>query len=133
MNKEQIILNTIEFVKKELTWAEWGHDWWHICRVWRNAQNIWKDENVDMFIVELWALLHDIADSKFHGWDEEVWPATAKKFLESENVDQNIIQHVENIIKYISYKWWNEIQVFTSPELNVVQDADRLDAIWAIW
>ncbi len=133
MNQKQIILNTVEFVKQELEWAEWGHDWWHICRVWRNAQLIWKWESADMFIVELWALLHDIADSKFHNWDEEIWPSKAREFLTTQDVEKDIIKHVENIIRYISFKGWNETQKFTSPELDIVQDADRLDALWAIW
>ena len=136
MNKNFIINETVNFVKKTLQWVEWWHDWRHIYRVWNNAKNIVKNEKneeVDLFIVELWALLHDIADSKFHNWDEEIWPKLARIFLKKNNVEEKIIFHVENIIKNISFKWWNFEQKFKSPELDIVQDADRLDAIWAIW
>jgi uncharacterized protein len=85
-----------------------------------------------MLTVELWALLHDIADSKFHNGDEEIGPHTAKIFLESLRINQNIISHVTNIIKHISFKWWNYQSSWKSTELGVVQDADRLDAMWAI-
>lgn len=128
-----IIEKTIEFVKKTLENAEWWHDWFHIYRVWNNAKNIGKWENVDMLIVELGALLHDIADSKFYNWDEKVWPRVARDFLTTLNIDDSIIKHVEQIILNISFKWWKYKQSFTSPELNVVQDADRLDALWAMW
>lgn len=128
-----IINKTIEFVKKTLKDAEWGHDWFHIYRVWNNSKNIWENENVDMLVVELGALLHDIADYKFYNWNEEVWPRIAREFLNTLSVDKNIVEHVENIILNISFKWWKFKQSFNSPELDVVQDADRLDALWAIW
>ena len=86
MNKEQIISNTVSFVKSTLKDAEGGHDWFHILRVWNNAKLIAKNENVDLFIIELGALLHDIADSKFHNGNETVGPKIARKFLENENV-----------------------------------------------
>lgn len=128
----QLIEKTIEFVKSQLEGAEGGHDWWHIYRVWNNAKQIAKTEQVDQTVVELGALLHDIADSKFHNGDEEIGPATARKFLEAQNTEPNIIEHVENIIRHISFKGGNHTQSFTSKELDVVQDADRLDAIGAI-
>ena len=132
MNKQQIISNTVSFVKQTLENAEGGHDWFHILRVWNNAKLIAKNENVDIFIVELGALLHDIADSKFHNGDETVGPKVARAFLEREDVSEEIILHIEQIITNISYKGGNFEQTFTSPELNVIQDADRLDAIGAI-
>jgi uncharacterized protein len=132
MNKEQIISNTVSFVKETLKNAEGGHDWFHILRVWNNAKLIAKNENVAIFIVELGALLHDIADSKFHNGDETVGPKVARAFLESEKVPDEIILHIENIINNISYKGGNFEQNFTSPELDVIQDADRLDAIGAV-
>lgn len=128
-----IIEKTVSFVKNTLENAEWWHDWFHIYRVWQNAKNIWKWENVDMLVVELWALLHDIADSKFHDWDEEIWPRIAVDFLKDLGVDENVIDHVDNIIRNISFKWGNYEVKFKSPEMNVVQDADRLDGLWAIW
>ena len=132
LTHNQLIEKTIEFVKSQLEGAEGGHDWWHIYRVWNNAKHIAKTEQVDQTVVELGALLHDIADSKFHNGDEEIGPATARKFLESQNTEPNIIEHVENIIRHISFKGGNHTQSFKSLELDVVQDADRLDAIGAI-
>lgn len=127
-----LIENTISFVKKELQNAEGGHDWFHIERVYKNALNISKEENCDETIVALGALLHDIADSKFHNGDETVGPRVARAFLESENVSEEIIVHVINIIENISFKGGNFERKFSSIELDVVQDADRLDAIGAI-
>ncbi|MGV8945903.1 MAG: HD domain-containing protein [Lutibacter sp.] len=132
MNKQQIIKNTEDFVKATLKNAEGGHDWFHILRVWNTAKLISKEENVDVFVVELGALLHDIADSKFHGGDETIGPKIAREFLESQLVENSIIIHIENIISNISYKGGNFEQKFTSPELEAIQDADRLDAIGAV-
>lgn len=133
MDKHQIIDNTIAFVKETLKGAEGGHDWFHIQRVLNNAKLIAKDEEVDAFIVSLGALLHDIADAKFYNGDETIGPKMARDFLESQQVEESIILHVENIINHISYK--NSLSSnasFSSPELDVIQDADRLDAIGAI-
>jgi len=132
MNENKIILNTIEFVKKTLKGAEGGHDYFHVERVYKNALLIAKNENVNTFIVSLGALLHDIADSKFYNGDETIGPKKARQFLKSENVEDATIIHVEKIIENISFKGGNFNQVFTSPELDVIQDADRLDAIGAI-
>jgi len=132
MNQEKIIAATIDFVKKKLANAEGGHDWWHIYRVWKSAKEISKTEKVDSFIVELGALLHDIADSKFNNGDETIGPKMANEFLQSQNLNENVIMHVEAIIKNISFKGGKEIQQFKSLELDVIQDADRLDAIGAI-
>ena len=132
MNKQLIISNTEAFVKSTLENAEGGHDWFHILRVWNNSKLISKNENVDVFIVELGALLHDIADSKFHNGDETIGPKIAREFLSKQQVDESVIIHVEQIINNISYKGGNFEQTFNSPELAVVQDADRLDAIGAV-
>ena len=132
MTEEEIILATIEFVKEKLANAEGGHDWWHIERVYNNALSIAKSEKADLLTVSLAALLHDIADSKFNDGNEEIGPEIAIKFLQSIQVDQKIITHVENIIRNISFKGGNFTKTFTSTELAVVQDADRLDAIGAI-
>jgi uncharacterized protein len=133
MNKEQVIQNTIEFVKATLDGAEGGHDWFHIERVFRNTLLIGKEENADPFVISLGALLHDIADAKFHNGDESIGPKKARTFLESQEVDDEIIVHIENIIKYISFKSsLNDNTKFQSLELDVIQDADRLDAIGAI-
>lgn len=130
--KEDQISKTITFVKEQLKDAEGGHDWFHIERVYKNALLIAKHEEVDEFVVQLGALLHDIADSKFQHGDETVGPKIARKFLTEINVDATSIKHVINIIKHISFGGGNELQTFKSPELDVVQDADRLDALGAI-
>lgn len=132
MNNEQSIQNTILFVKETLKNAEGGHDWFHIERVYKNTNLIAKEEQVDLFVVQLGALLHDIADSKFHNGDETLGPKIAKDFLEKENVPKKTIDHVVNIIENISFKGGNFKSTFHSKELDVVQDADRLDAIGAI-
>ncbi|MCW2117929.1 HD domain-containing protein [Flavobacterium sp. 7A] len=127
-----LINNTIIFVKEKLKGAEGGHDWFHIERVYKNALLIAQEEDCDLTIVKLGALLHDIADSKFHDGDETVGPKTARVFLEAQQVDENIIVHVLAIIENISFKGGNFDKKFSSKELAVVQDADRLDAIGAI-
>ncbi len=132
MNKQQIIDNTISFVKETLINAEGGHDWFHIERVYKNSLLIAKSEEVDEFVVLLGALLHDIADSKFHNGDETVGPKVATKFLQSQEVDAAVTEHVVQIINNISFKGGKEARTFSSKELDVVQDADRLDAIGAI-
>ncbi|MEM6964588.1 MAG: HD domain-containing protein [Bacteroidota bacterium] len=132
MTLTNTIQKTITYVKSELKHAEGGHDWWHIYRVWKTAKQIAKSENVDQAVVELGALLHDIADTKFHGGDESIGPRKAKAFLESIAVEEKTITHVINIIENISFKGGNFKQKFHSPELAVVQDADRLDALGAI-
>ncbi|CAL2058647.1 HD domain-containing protein [Tenacibaculum sp. 190524A05c] len=133
MNESQIIENTKEFVKTTLKNAEGGHDYFHIERVYKNAIAISKDEqNANEFIVSLGALLHDIADSKFHNGDETIGPKVATEFLESQKVDISVIEHVQKIIENISFKGGNFQQQFKSLELDIIQDADRLDAIGAI-
>ena len=132
MTNKQLIEATKSFVKTSLADAEGGHDWFHTLRVLNNSLLIAKDENVDELVVALGALLHDIADSKFHDGDETVGPKVARKFLFEHNVDSLVIEHVINIIENISFKGGSDSQKFKSPELDVIQDADRLDAIGAI-
>jgi len=132
MENQKIIDETVEFVKKTLAGAEGGHDRWHIYRVWKMAKHIAQTEQVDILVVELWALLHDIADAKFYNGDETIGPRIAGEFLTSIGVEEKIVTHIQNIIWNISFGWWNFQQKFTSPELDVVQDADRLDSLWAI-
>ncbi len=127
-----LIDNTILFVKQQLENAEGGHDWFHIERVYKNALLIAEGEDCNLTVVKLGALLHDIADSKFHGGDETVGPKTARAFLESQNVSEDIILHVIAIIENISFKGGNFEKKFNSKELEIVQDADRLDALGAI-
>jgi uncharacterized protein len=123
---------TEAYVKQELQQAEGGHDWWHIYRVWNNAKTIAAKEHVDVLVVELAALLHDIADPKFYAGDENIGPQKAQLFLTDIGVDELVINHVVNIIKHMSFKQSFEGVSFSSKEMLVVQDADRLDAIGAI-
>lgn len=129
---EPIIKNTITFVQQQLSGAEGGHDWFHIERVWKNTLLILENEKANRLICELAALLHDVADSKFHGGDEELGPAIAGKFLEEQQVDTPVINEVKLIIKNMSYKASLGQVHYHSKEMEVVQDADRLDAIGAI-
>lgn len=126
------IQKTKAFVKETLKEAESGHDWWHIYRVWKTAKTILKTEKADSFIVQLAALLHDIADSKFHNHDLEIGPRVASEFLESINVDKIVIDHVAQIIKAGSFKGAGADDNMASREGAIVQDADRLDALGAI-
>ncbi|MES2575585.1 MAG: HD domain-containing protein [Bacteroidota bacterium] len=132
MSNSDLINNTILFVKQKLENAEGGHDWFHIERVYKNALLISDGEVCDITVVKLGALLHDIADSKFHNGDETIGPKIAREFLVSNDVDEVTIQHIINIIENISFKGGNTEKLFSSVELDIVQDADRLDAIGAI-
>lgn len=133
MDQEKIIERTVDFVKSNIKNVDSGHDWWHIYRVWKLAKYIAeKEKGADLFIVELGALFHDIADYKFHGGDEEIAPRIAREFLTSMQIDNKIIEHVENIIRNVSYKGAIHVQKFKSKELDIVQDADRLDAMGAM-
>tara|TARA_R110002050_G_scaffold48356_3_gene112522 strand:+ start:83607 stop:84263 length:657 start_codon:yes stop_codon:yes gene_type:complete len=135
MTNTTIVEETIIFVKETLRGAEGGHDWFHIQRVFRNSLLIAKDEKqIDILVVSLGALLHDIADAKFHDGDETVGPKVAKQFLTSLQIEEKVIDHVIKIIENISFKssFEKEQKKFNSLELQVIQDADRLDAIGAI-
>ncbi|MEH6679700.1 MAG: HD domain-containing protein [Sediminicola sp.] len=134
MTDTELIEETIAFVRETLKGAEGGHDWFHIQRVFKNTLRIAKDEEVDLLVVSLGALLHDIADSKFHGGDEELGPAMTANFLNSLQVAPEVVAHVVNIVKYISYKSSLDTtgEIFFSQELAVVRDADRLDAMGAV-
>ncbi len=134
MNTTSLVEDTIAFVKETLSDAEAGHDWFHTQRVFRNSLLIAKDENADVLVVSLGALLHDIADAKFHQGDETVGPKMARAFLNSLEVEKEVIEKVCYIIEHISFKnsiGQNKTKIHPI-ELLVVQDADRLDAIGAI-
>jgi len=132
MSNPDLIFKTITFVKQQLVDAEGGHDWFHIERVYKNALLLAQSEACDKKVVQLGALLHDIADSKFHDGDETIGPKVARRFLETQNETEETILHVINIIENISFKGGNFDKQFHSKELEIVQDADRLDAIGAI-
>ena len=128
----KIIADCIRFVKHTLNEAEGGHDWFHIERVWKNAKLISQTEHCNLIVVELAALLHDIADSKFHNGNEEIGPITASEYLATTNLPSDVTEHIIAIIRNVSFKGGNTAKTHNSIELDIVQDADRLDALGAI-
>lgn len=133
MDKELIVKNTADFVKSKLGGEGTGHDWWHAYRVWKLSVRIAKKEgNADLFVVQLGALLHDIADWKFTGGDESVGPRIASEFLKKQGANNKTISEVRYIIKNISFKGAGVKSKMKSREGKIVQDADRLDALGAI-
>lgn len=129
---QEYIKKTKDFVKKTLENAEAGHDWFHIERVYKTALTINKVEKGDELIVSFAALLHDIADPKFNNGDEELGPNLAETFLKSIGVDVETTSQVKLIIQHMSFKNSFDGAAFSSKEMQIVQDADRLDAIGAI-
>ncbi len=132
MNREAIIRKTAEYVRKQLEGEGSGHDWFHIQRVWAMSKRLARSEDADLFIVELAALLHDIADHKFHGGDDTVGPKVAREWLEGLGVNPEDTDHIAGIIKDLSFKGAQVETPMRSIEGQIVQDADRLDAIGAI-
>ncbi len=128
----KLIEDTKIFLKQQLKDAEGGHDYFHTERVLNNAVKIANGENCNLLVVQLGALLHDVADSKFHDGDESKGPQIAREFLSKHEVDNEVIEQVISIIENISFKGGNFDQKFKSIELDIVQDADRLDAIGAV-
>ncbi len=132
MENDLLIKNTVEFVKKSLKNAESGHDWFHTERVWKLSLKIAQTEQADLLVVQLAALLHDIADSKFYNGNENIAIERASDFLKNQNIESQVIEKVLSIIQHISFKGGNFSIPYQSKELDIVQDADRLDAIGAI-
>ncbi|MBI2147445.1 HD domain-containing protein [Candidatus Woesearchaeota archaeon] len=128
----KIIQQTAEHIRQKLSGDSSGHDWWHIYRVWTLAVRIGQEEKADLFVVQLAALLHDIADWKFHGGDDTVGPRLAREWLESLHVDELVISHVCQIIKDMSFKGAGVSTLMKTVEGKIVQDADRLDALGAV-
>lgn len=131
MNQQDVIQKTADYIKQEFSDDSSGHDWWHIYRVWRNAIAICEQENADLFIVQLAALLHDLDDWKFNESGDET-PLRARAWLDSCSVDPVTAQAVCRIIQRVSYKGAGVEDTMDSLEGFIVQDADRLDAIGAI-
>jgi len=131
-NDAAIIEQTAAFIKTRLEGEGSGHDWWHVYRVWKNAIHIGSQENADLFVIELAALLHDIADWKFHDGNDEIGPQMARKWLEELKVEETVITHICQIIQDISFKGAGVTTNMKTIEGKVVQDADRLDAIGAV-
>lgn len=134
MTKQQktIIQKVAREMKRRVAHEKSGHDWHHIRRVWENAQYLSRREKADMFIVELGALLHDIADHKFHNNDHTVGPREATKLLTRYKLDDDTIQRVAYIVGNVSFGKSGRKRNMETLEGQVVQDADRLDAAGAI-
>ena len=132
MNQQAIIDAAVGYIQDVLKGDSSGHDWWHIYRVWRMAVRLGEGEHADLFVVQLAALLHDIADWKFHDGDLTAGPRAARQWLESQSVDAETIHHVCDIIGQLSYKGAGVATDMPTLEGRVVQDADRLDAIGAM-
>ena len=133
MTNREIIEKTMIFVKNKLEGEGSGHDWWHILRVYNNALDIAeKEKDCDIFVIELAALLHDIADWKFHDGNLDKGSEISETFLTELNVPKETTAHISEIIKNISFKGANVKNTITTKEGMIVQDADRLDAIGAI-
>jgi uncharacterized protein len=135
MNNEEIIEKTRAFIEQKFRGGESAHDYWHMYRVWQLAKSIAHEEkSADSFVVELAALLHDIADHKFYNGDREIGPRKAREWLEDMRVEGSVISHVEDIIRNMSFsssrgKYKNDLNTI---EGQIVHDADKLDAIGAI-
>lgn len=128
----ELIRKTINLVKEKLEGTESGHDWFHIERVWKLSLQIQEKEGGDKLIIELAALLHDIADAKFHNGDETLASKIVRNFLTEQNLDPSVMEKVIFIIENMSFKNRNDAPENLPLELKIVQDADRLDAIGAI-
>ena len=133
MNKQEITEKTAQYARETLEGEGSGHDWWHIYRVWKMAQHIGQKEKADMFVVELAALLHDIADWKAHDGDDTVGPRVARQWLEAQGgVEEEVISHVCTIIKEVSFKGAKVATRMSTIEGEIMQDSDRLDAMGAM-
>ena len=132
MTLPDIIQRTADHVKSTLSGESSGHDWWHVYRVWQMSKRIGRAEGADMFVVELAALLHDIADWKFHDGDDKAGSRAAREWLRRQSVDNTVIDHVCTIIDDLSFKGAGVPTSMKTKEGMVVQDADRLDALGAI-
>lgn len=132
MSQSEIISRTASHIRALLTGDSSGHDWQHIERVRQSALAIAREEGADLFVVELAALLHDIADWKFAGGDEEAGPRAAQEWMNSLDAAATTCDHVCRIIRQLSFKGAGVATPMDSLEGSCVQDADRLDALGAV-
>lgn len=131
MKREEIINKTTEFVKEKLAGDSSGHDWWHIYRVWNMSKKIQEKEGGDLFLIEMAALLHDVADWKFYD-NENEGVKVVHNFLNGLGLDNGYVIKILEIIKNVSFKGAGVKDQMISLEGKIVQDADRLDAMGAI-
>ena len=128
----RVLEETEAFVRGKMEGEGTGHDWWHVHRVRRMALRLAREEGTDPFVVELAALLHDVADHKFHNGDETAGPRAAREWLRGLGVEPGVVEHVATVIAELSFKGAGVATPMSTAEGRVVQDADRLDAIGAI-
>jgi len=132
LSPAEIIERTREYARKTRDHDTSGHDWWHVSRVTSLALTIAEREGADLFTVELAALLHDIADWKFHDGDTDIGPQLTREWLEQMPVDLAVVAEVEYIVRHVSFRGGTNKVPMRTLEGKVVQDADRLDGIGAI-
>lgn len=132
MNEKKIIEEIKKYLKENFKADATGHDWWHFWRVWKMAKEIAKKEGGNLFVIELAALLHDVADYKFNDGDDKAGGKTARVLLEKLNVDKKSIEQVCQIIDNVSFKGAGVKNGIKTKEGMIVQDADRLDVMGAM-
>ena len=132
MNKQRVIKQIVVEVRSRLEGESSGHDWWHVWRVWQMARRLAREENADLFVVELAALLHDIADWKLHGGDDTVGPRVARDVMAKFDVPEAVMNQVCKMIPAMAFKGARVKTPMPTLEGKIVQDADRLDALGAI-
>ncbi len=130
--QQKIVDQTAAHVRSQMEGDSSGHDWWHVWRVWQNSLFISRTENADRFVTELAALLHDIADWKFHDGDDSAGPKAARAWLSEQSIGESVIDHVCDIVATVSFKGAGVETPMATLEGKIVQDADRLEAIGAI-
>lgn len=132
MDKQEIIKKTAEHAKKFFEGEGSGHDLFHTQRVWKTAKYLAEKENADLFVVEMAALLHDVADWKLNDGDEKAGLQKVQTWIEQNGVERNELEHILKIIDNMSFSRETEGKKIDTIEGFVVQDADRLDAIGAV-
>lgn len=132
MTQRDVLAGAAKFVRQQCSGDSSGHDWWHIERVRTTALAIAREENADLFIVELAALLHDVDDWKLRGAKQEAGPVAARQWMDLQELGAGSIEHVCRIIDELSFKGAGVATPMTSLEGACVQDADRLDALGAV-
>lgn len=130
MDRARLLAETRAHVRERLEGDSSGHDWWHIDRVVRLARRLAEEEGADVFLCELAALTHDLADWKINS-DEARALADLRGWLGEHGADEPTIAAVMEIITSMSFKGGGG-QPMRTLEGQIVQDADRLDAIGAI-
>lgn len=132
MSNDHLFQKTEEFVKSRLAGEGTGHDWWHVVRTLNVAKKIHKKEGGDWLIIKLTLMLHDVGDRKVINQENDDY-TIAENFLTKLGIEDSLVKQIISIIKTMSYsKSFDDIEKDNSIEFQIVQDADRLDALGAI-